>query len=548
MPTRLSDLLASQVSRNCRARGYEYFASGAVRDIHAGNGAIVARVVGGEEYDVRLAHEGNELRATCTCPFFYENLEVCKHIWAAVLAAESRNLSLVAADAVPALIALHPIEPDALPRGFEEDPLDSFAAGSWNPRVRTSPRAPRREGRPESTPPPPWRQLLDAVAPPAAVPPPAGRAPIAPEQLIYVIDVAGTAVFGVLVIELMTRDRKINGEWSKPKPVHVSAADLHSLSESGDREILERLHGARPHLEYSGYYGAGLDNGVSRVRVSGPVAREILPLLCGTGRAFARISASDGASQTRSTRRWDSFQKPEPPALVPLAWDGGEPWRFEVSIRRETANGTYRLTGAFRRGDKTIDVTAPRIVLADGILLTDTHAARLDHGDAFGWLTALRRMGSVLAPHESSSAIIDALLNHPPPLADIAEELRFDIVDGEPLPRVRFLKKSARDPAQPGTRAAAHGHADRDRLPARLALRRPAANVAARGVAYACGGACAARRRLARRNRGGRLSAARRGRHRRQLGDRLVRSAWQRRLRRSRCAAAEAAGRARARR
>ena len=100
MPTRLTDLLAPQASRNCRARGYEYFASGAVGDIHAADGAIVARVVGTRTYEVRLVHERNELRVTCTCPFFYDNLEVCKHIWAAALAAESRNLSPVAADAL----------------------------------------------------------------------------------------------------------------------------------------------------------------------------------------------------------------------------------------------------------------------------------------------------------------------------------------------------------------------------------------------------------------------------------------------------------------
>ena len=445
MPTRLTDLLASQVSRNCRARGYEYFASGAVRDLHAADGAIVARVAGTQIYDVRLAHERNELRVTCTCPFFYDSLEVCKHIWAAALAAESRNLSLVAADAVPALVTLHPIEPDDAPDGFVDDVIDSFAAGSWSSRSGASTAAPRRQ-RPAVSTPPAWRQLLGAVAPPPPTPSLSGRAPITPEQLIYVIDAAGCAVFDVLVVELMTRDRKINGEWSKPKPAHVSVADLRSLSsESGDREILERLQGARPHLEYGGYYGSSLDNGVSRVRVSGPLTREILPLLCETGRAFERISALDGATQTGSTRRWDSFQKPEPPSLVPLAWDGAEPWRFEVSIRREPASGMYRFSGAFRRGDKTMDVTAPRVVLADGILLTDTQAARLDHGGAFGWLTALRRIGPVTAPQESSSAIIDALLEHPPPLADVAEELRFDIVDGEPAPRVRFLKTPRRD-------------------------------------------------------------------------------------------------------
>ena len=48
MPTRLTDLFAPHVSGNCRSRGYEYFASGAVRDIRGVDGAIVARVVGSQ--------------------------------------------------------------------------------------------------------------------------------------------------------------------------------------------------------------------------------------------------------------------------------------------------------------------------------------------------------------------------------------------------------------------------------------------------------------------------------------------------------------------
>src|SRR3982751_6800613 len=129
MSTRLSDMLAPQVSRKSRARGHEYFASGAVLEDH---------VVGLAADDLVLQNERNELRSSCTCPFFYDSFEVCKHIWAAVLAAESRNLSVVRADAAPALITLHPTEPDAPADGFEDDVLDSFAAGSWNSRARRS--------------------------------------------------------------------------------------------------------------------------------------------------------------------------------------------------------------------------------------------------------------------------------------------------------------------------------------------------------------------------------------------------------------------------
>src|SRR3954468_4961839 len=113
MSTRLSDLLAPQVSRKSRARGHEYFASGAVRDIHLADGAIVARVVGGQTSDVVLENERNELRVSCTCPLFYDSIGSRKDNRAAGLAAQSRNRTVVRADAVPALIALHPTEPDA---------------------------------------------------------------------------------------------------------------------------------------------------------------------------------------------------------------------------------------------------------------------------------------------------------------------------------------------------------------------------------------------------------------------------------------------------
>src|SRR4029077_18780319 len=93
----------------------------------------------------------------------------------------------------------------------------------------------------------------------------------------------------------------------------------------------------------------------------------------------------------------------------------------------------------------TMSVAVPRIVLADGILLTATHATRLDHGGAFPWLTAMRRMGPVAVPYESRSSIVAALLAHSPPLAEAPDELRIEIVDVSPRPRVRLVTAPRRD-------------------------------------------------------------------------------------------------------
>src|SRR5262245_47034131 len=280
---RLSEAFAQHVSRDCRIRGHEYFASGAVAHVRVDNGSIVATVVGSNAYDVTLTQQGSAVRATCTCPFFSDRLEICKHIWATILAAETRGLPLIAPGPAPSSVTLEPGEPTYDDVLLDDEFIRSFAAGSWTARAPAATSQPRRSAQPPPGPPPLWRQLLDAVAVPGEPPPVGRRGQLIPGQLIYVIDGEATAASGVLVIELLTRDRKANGDWGKPKPAYVSASDMRSLPDGDDRQILERLHGARPHVEYSGYYGHDVDYGLSRLRVSGVLTRELLPRLCATG-------------------------------------------------------------------------------------------------------------------------------------------------------------------------------------------------------------------------------------------------------------------------
>src|SRR5687768_13469810 len=92
----LSQHLAPQLSSDSRSRGASYFRRGAVQQIEEVAGAIEATVIGSVAYRVRLEPNGHRLLVTCTCPYFLDRIEPCKHVWAALLAAEARSLRVLA--------------------------------------------------------------------------------------------------------------------------------------------------------------------------------------------------------------------------------------------------------------------------------------------------------------------------------------------------------------------------------------------------------------------------------------------------------------------
>ena len=165
---KVSDALASHISRNARTRGADYFASGAVRSLHAENGVVEASVRGGETYSVWLSSEGARLIGSCTCAYFDDHFTMCKHIWAVVLAAEAQSLPLVPAGVNPADVVFEPDEPPYLDEWLPVDPdeqkgkradvmppaIPFFSRGGrtgWaivSPSPRQDPKPTHRPGRP----------------------------------------------------------------------------------------------------------------------------------------------------------------------------------------------------------------------------------------------------------------------------------------------------------------------------------------------------------------------------------------------------------------
>ncbi|MGN6185332.1 MAG: DEAD/DEAH box helicase [Thermoanaerobaculia bacterium] len=173
----------------------DYFRRGRVRHLSvAPDGHIEATVQGADAYNVRLRFVDDELVASCTCPWYDQYGEICKHIWAAVLTASQRHL---------------------LPNRelFIDVDLDVDAAtASHLARER-----------------PAWKNFLDALGPAPPVTRPAASRTI-PEQVVYTIP-ARAPNAQALTLQIVGRARKKNGEWGKWRPMSLRPDELGPLEE-----------------------------------------------------------------------------------------------------------------------------------------------------------------------------------------------------------------------------------------------------------------------------------------------------------------------------
>ena len=123
----LSSRLAVGVSDRARRRGLDYFREGRARVNHSDGESVEYLVRGTRQYAVTLSIEDDVLYCACTCPFFVDREEACKHVWAAVLDCERGRV--LAASARVVALEPDPLETEARALGdAERGPLT--AAGS----------------------------------------------------------------------------------------------------------------------------------------------------------------------------------------------------------------------------------------------------------------------------------------------------------------------------------------------------------------------------------------------------------------------------------
>ena len=416
---KLSSALAAEFDSTTRARGEAIYRANTVNVQSVSETRLETVVDGTQPYAVHLERHNGCLHVDCQCPY-YESSGPCKHIWAVILYAEARGY--LRANSVPADIELIEETIDSIDDGGLDE-LDGGYDGAYSllpPSVRRA--LPAASS---------WRHKLSSLAQDKPFPEltrgerwPSGR------QILYLVDVTATRSSQTLLVEFAYRERKQNGDWGKLKTQRLARSNIPSLGDPADVQILTLLAGGRDNNDNRYYYGyQDWFNSLAPVQeVPASLAPVLFPLLCQTGRCHLSL---DGKT-------------PEEP---PLAYDPGAPWQLWLDLRR--LDGHWLLERVLRRGEESMALSEPLLLVRGGLLFTRRSVALLDAGGAFSWISLLRKEGALKIAEGEQEALLEALFRVPvvPPL-NLPDELRLEEVRVQPRPCLRIRRDTNRAWAQ----------------------------------------------------------------------------------------------------
>jgi superfamily II DNA or RNA helicase len=371
-------------------RGSRYWRNQAVELLETRPEAVAAAVYGTDCYDVGLfwdKHAG-VLEGSCTCPYFSDRQDICKHIWATILAADEDGL-LTAARSAARLRLEVGFEP---PFNFEK----LFAESPW---IQLS----------EPPPEPDWRDRLTQLLPKPLSLESSQESWLRGRQIVYLLNLPLSRQSGRVVFEVRSRDRKKNGDWGVLKTTVPRRSTLSHLPDPEDRQLLGMIAGAREHLAAGWYSDQYRDYEPLPSRFSPP--EEMLA-------AWVRVAVETGRFMILEEGRKQG---------EPLVWDAGEPWRLALEVTGD--DDEWRLDGHLTRGDERLPLSAPVLLCAAGLVIFEDRVAALDSGEGFGWVPFLRREGVLRVPRADTRAFLETLLSLPQPAGlDLPEALQYEEV------------------------------------------------------------------------------------------------------------------------
>jgi hypothetical protein len=403
-------MLADDFSGAVRKLGQDYYWRGLVHIEHGSESAVKALIRGPQSYRVALDWEpGGALVASCSCTSF-EMEGPCKHLWATILAAEERHHLALAASSKDLFLDDSGIDAEELfndPEGYPDAPPP--------PGVALAPPPPKA---------PAWQKRVAEVSSLRAFATAQSYGWPAKRQIVYIVEVAKSMLGAGIVLTIETRDRKVDGNWTRNNTLNLKHHQIADLPLLEDREILSALSGTRQHYSWS--YSDSYETIPACCAVKHPLASMVMPLIVRTGRCYLRLD-----------------NRP-PEDYGPLTWDEGGPWRFALQMRRREHAG-WIVEGILRRGEETIGLSAPAVVTKGGLLFIGDRVAALAEDTPFEWLSYLRKTGCIEAPKKDQNDFLAALLSSPglPPL-EVPEELRYEEVALQPD---ICLRVRAADPA-----------------------------------------------------------------------------------------------------
>ncbi len=388
----LKSRFAPQFNPKIRDRGVAYFRSGAVKILEHFDSYVRAQVKGKSDYLVELLLTSNSLDVACTCAYFAAG-EDCKHIWATMLAADSKNyLSEVDLRGPLKLV-------------YDDDALESLQL--------------LEDDEPPPEPRSPWQHQFTVITNSINNALPLWRNPWPDNrEIYYIVDPKASRTSGLLNVEIAFRELNKKGEWGKIKRARIQQNQISQLSDSSDREILSLLLGGREAYWSSyGYGGLDLPNPFVLANTIQPL---LLARMCATGRCMFRPEAKDAE-------------------LKQLAWDDSTTWQFWLVVKR--TGDEYTLNLVLRNGLDEIEFSATPLATDAVVIGPDFRIARLAAHGVLAWSKALNTSGGLTIPATESRQLIAQLLDLPSiPNIEVPPELHFERVSFPPQPHLIVRK------------------------------------------------------------------------------------------------------------
>jgi superfamily II DNA or RNA helicase len=357
--TRFAHLFSSVT----RKRGLDYFRDQRVQLLGHGDHGVFASVIGsgGNVYEVTVSVEPAQLASRCACLHFASGA-MCKHVYATLL------------------------ELDA---SLDEDRQASAAMAT-----RAMSRRPRLS----------WRRLLEDVERAARSRP--RRRLRSESPPCFAVDLEMSRARGHVALSTYVHRLKKDGAPGKARhPVELDRREVESWPPSPLRDALMPVVAGVIERSGSPYHYGYYAERERHILLGAGLAPEVLAALSASGRLFTIASNKPGV---------------EP---VPLRWDDGPAWRFEVAVH-PVGDGTLRVDGQLVREGASLPLARPDLLLVeDGLVFVEGVVAGLDARAQAAWLPALRQLGSAILPWHELTALLARAVEAGAPLPALPPEV-----------------------------------------------------------------------------------------------------------------------------
>jgi superfamily II DNA or RNA helicase len=408
----ISSFLAGSFDSRDRNRGEEYFRERRVKLTDVNEAWIDAKVSGTRRYDVMVDIETDRVTARCTCPYSDGEFVACKHIWAAIRAAEAQGFG----SEVKRPMHLEVVNGDG--QNFEEFEDDEFAEDARPRRVKTKrkPKAKRAS----------WEDQFSEVerlAKPAPAPSSHWQQPArrnGEQRWIYLLDIPASDTAKKLNINLASQPRKKNGEWGVPKKL-TGGVDIAAQEDAVDRRIFLLANGASRSSTtfYPDYYSSQHGH----LRLDRELAEVLVPAMQESGRFFIGKLEPNGAQ-----------------GYSPLAFDDGPAWELALDVNHAEEGLTWRLQGRLVRGDESVPADQAEILIP-GFALWNGTLRRFHDTGGLAWVPVLRKAKAVEVPLARGADLVSRLIAMPRPArTTMPDELKFEETSLTPRPRLVVKK------------------------------------------------------------------------------------------------------------